>query len=58
MAGMAGAAGTGALVLAGNGMTSRCGSEVGAGCAGAAVAGPSKDHWLGRKPEADAAPFV
>jgi hypothetical protein len=42
-------------------MTRRCGSDAGVGVGvgiGSAVAAPSKDHWFGRNPDADAAPFV
>jgi hypothetical protein len=42
--------------LTGKGITSRAGSGIATGSAGAA-AGPSNDHWFGRKPEADAAPL-
>ncbi|HET7594635.1 MAG TPA: hypothetical protein VFK49_04225 [Stellaceae bacterium] len=43
-------------------MTNRGGSGAGADAAaagdGALAAGPAKDHWSGRNPDADAAPFV
>src|SRR5260221_562140 len=58
MAGMAGAAGRGALALPGNGMTSRCGSAGGPGRAGAGLARPGEDLWRGAKTGAGPPPLL